>query len=341
MIHRLFSAAALLLALGTVSCRDAGEIDLGLATVRPPNRTAEHEREPGEVMVATTQNAAAPATFRVMTWNLEWFFDDQTGDNFSALAKEQSAPNRGAWNWKRDAVAQAVAAAEPDIAGLQEIENQRVLFYLKQALLRDHDQEYAELFAEGGDYYTEQDVGCLYRPRLDDLQLFPLRRTIFGLSSAMLASDRYEEVTKHLAVEFEVRLGDAVETLTIMNVHLRAGAEANVIRRGQARSVHAWLADKIAAGENVIVLGDFNSIAAVPAASATEIHAALGKETATAEDDLVDLHTYLPQNERPTHLQTGRALDRILVSASLLHDDPERVDLTFEKIQRLKNLASG
>ncbi len=336
MIDRLFFATVLLLVLGTISCRDAASF---VASAPPVDSREGEEADQRELTLATTQRAGGAGRLRVMTWNLEWFFDEQTGDNYSELAKQQSAPSRGDWNWKRNAVAQAVAAGEPDIAGLQEIENQRVLFYLRQALLRDHDQEYAELAAAGGDYYTEQDVGYLYRPQLGELQLLPLRQTIFGRSSAMLASGQHEEVTKHLAVEFEVRCGDAVETLTVMNIHLRAGADASVIRRGQARSVHTWLADKITAGENVIVLGDFNSVAAVPAAAGTEIHAALGKETATASDDLIDLHTHLPANERATHLQTGRALDRILVSPSLLHDDPERVDLTFEKIQRLKNLA--
>lgn len=348
MFARLFSTAVLLSALGTLACRDA---TTGLLTTAPaesaPSAVEAHGVEPRQgseedqqaMTLTATQRSAESTRMRVMTWNLEWFFDDQTGDNYSDLAKQQSAPNRSDWNWKRNAVAKAVATAEPEIAALQEVENQRVLFYLKQALLRDHNQEYAELAAEGGDYYTEQDVGYLYRPERNALRLLPLRQTIFGLDSQMLRSGQYESVTKHLAVEFEVRLGDVAETLTVMNVHLRAGADASVVRRGQARSVHAWLADKISAGENVIVLGDFNSVAAVPAAAGTEIHAAQGKETAAANDDLVDLHTRLSEPERATHLQTGRALDRILVSPSLLHDDPDRVDLVFEKIQRLKELA--
>ncbi len=340
MIHRLLSIAVLLLAMSGLSCRDADFADIELIEAERPSSRAEGEGgERGDTMLARTKAVAAPAALRVMTWNLEWFFDDQTGDNFSDLAKQQSAPNRSAWNWKRDAVAQAVAAVSPEIAGFQEIENRRVLFYLKQSLVRTHDLEYMELAVEGGDFFTEQDVGYIYRPQAADLLLQPLRQIVFGQSSAMRASGRYEDVTKQLAVEFEVRCGDAVETLTIMNIHLRAGADAKVIRRGQARSVHAWLADKISAGENVIVLGDFNTVAAVPAAAGTEIHAALGKETATATDDLVDLHTYLPQNERSTHLQTGRALDRILVSPSLLSDDSDRVDLSFDKIQRLRDLS--
>ncbi|MEM6981143.1 MAG: hypothetical protein AAF539_15895, partial [Planctomycetota bacterium] len=32
------------------------------------------------------------SAFSLMTWNLEWFWDDETRDNFSDLSIEQSAP---------------------------------------------------------------------------------------------------------------------------------------------------------------------------------------------------------------------------------------------------------
>ena len=46
----------------------------------------------------------------VATWNVEWLFDDYQGDNFSKLAKEQSAPSREVWEWRRDALAEAIAS---------------------------------------------------------------------------------------------------------------------------------------------------------------------------------------------------------------------------------------
>ena len=38
-----------------------------------------------------------PSTLKVATWNLEWFFDDHQGDNFSDLSKKLSAPSRADW----------------------------------------------------------------------------------------------------------------------------------------------------------------------------------------------------------------------------------------------------
>jgi endonuclease/exonuclease/phosphatase family metal-dependent hydrolase len=336
LTRRLITLIVLLVIVGSASCSQTG------VGVPEAGRSA---RELASANAETSdhrdKDAPVPAaSIRVMTWNLEWFFDDDTGDNFSQLAKEQSAPSRDAWNWKRDAVAEAIATASPDIAGFQEIEGRRAIWYLTRALLRDHDQAYDALSIDGTDVFTEQDVGFIYRPAAEDLMLHPLRQSIFGRDSAMKGSERYSEVSKHLAVEFEVRLGDVVEHLTIMNVHLRARAEGNEIRIRQARTVHAWLADKIASGGNVIVLGDFNTdVNEVPAPPGTDMYAASGKDTPAAEDDLVDLHQFLPANQRRTHLLPGKSFDRILVSRSLLTDDPDRVDLTFDKIERLRELS--
>lgn len=347
MSRRAVAFAALLATLGFAACREPAPL------AAPAEPTAEHVAggNPASAhMSPAAADAASPTAspplgqrqgkLRVMSWNLEWFFDDHLGDNFSQLAKQQSAPNRAAWNWKRDGVAKSLATARPDIAGLQEVEGRRALWYLTRALLRNHDAPYGELCLEGNDVFTEQDVGFLYHRGREGLVLTPLRQSLFSLSPAMIASDRYAELSKHLAVEFEIRLSEATERLTVMNVHLRAGTDARAIRVGQGRTVHAWLADKIAAGENVILLGDFNTdtrTATAPPGSA--LHAASGQETATAADDLVDLHRYLPADRRPTHLLPGRAMDRILVSQSLLVDDPERVDLSFDKIEQLKELS--
>ena len=35
----------------------------------------------------------APSELHVMTWNVEWMFDDELGDNKSDLSREQSAPS--------------------------------------------------------------------------------------------------------------------------------------------------------------------------------------------------------------------------------------------------------
>ena len=280
-----------------------------------------------------------------MTWNLEWFYDDEPADNYSKLAKEQSAPSRAQWDWKRDSVANAVSIAKPSVAAFQEVENRRVLWYLTRALSREHSLSFREICIEGDDVFTEQDVGFVYRAGGDaenpaPLVIEPVLSSVFGRSAAMLRDNQTAEVSKHLVVEYEVTRGDVSERVTVANLHLRAREEAVAIRTKQARTIHAWLASKIRSGENVIVLGDFNTEeTVVPAIAGTDMHAVCGLETPDAHDDLHDLHEQLSAGQRRTHLLAGKAFDRILVSKSLLEDDPARVDLVFTKIESLKDLA--
>jgi exonuclease III len=288
-----------------------------------------------------------PVLFKVMSWNLEWFFDDDAADNYSKLAKEQTAPSRVKWDWKRDAVAESLSLAQPAIVAFQEIENRRVLWYLSRAMARNHNLAYREICIDGSDVFTEQDVGFLYRDEdgtkkssADKLVIEPTLVAMYGRNATMRRSDAFAEVSKHVAVEYELNYGNDRETVTIVNLHLRAKDEAVEIRTKQARTVHAWIADKIRAGENVIVLGDFNTEESkVPAVKGSDMYAACGLETPDPRDDLIDLHVHLSEKQRQTHLLPGKAFDRILVSRSLLEDDIDRVDLSFVRMERLKELS--
>ncbi len=305
--------------------------------------------ESATTLAATTQDSpsslASNSSLSVMTWNLEWFFDDDKADNYSKLAKEQTAPSRAQWDWKRDAVAAVIHRADPSVVAMQEIESKRVLWYLTRSLSRNHNVAFRELCIEGGDVFTEQDVGMLHRTGQDAgvlLGIEPIESSTFGRSASMRKNDSFADVSKHLSVQFEVTLGDVRELVTITTVHLRAREEAVDVRTKQARTVHAWLADKIRGGENVIVLGDFNTEeSSFPASEGSDMAAACGYDTPDTEDDLVDLHVRLPAKGRQTHLLAGKSFDRILVSPSLIEDDPQRVDLTLTKFERLADLCTG
>jgi endonuclease/exonuclease/phosphatase family metal-dependent hydrolase len=285
--------------------------------------------------------AAGPAgrgsdqDFTVATWNLEWFYDETAGDNYSKLAREQSAPDRAAWNWKRDTVAEAIATLEPDVLALQEIEGQRVLYYLTQALGRLGAARYRIGFVEGSDYHTEQDVGFLVQQGTDITRI-----ARYEQSRAMFESDQFHNVAKHAEIVVDVPVGDGVEQVTILTVHFRAREEAVEPRTRQARLVHAWLRGRIAAGENIIVLGDTNSETTdLPAPEGSDLAALTGRDTPGEEDDLIDLHRYLDPVDRRTHLLDGKQYDRILVSPSLLEDAPGREDLVFTSIAVRRDLA--
>lgn len=271
----------------------------------------------------------------VMSWNLEWFYDDQSGDNYSKLAREKAAPSREEWDWRRDSVASSIARSTPTILALQEVENRRVLWYLSRALTRNHKLEYHELAFESRDHYTEQDVGMMYRPPAEVLSTGQ-----YGYPKRMRSTNQYYDVSKHLMAVLEFPTADGSERLLVMNVHLRAGVEGEPFRLRQARLLHHWIADAVASGENVILLGDFNTEETGNSTrAASDLGIAGGRESESTDDDLIDLNLRLPESQRQTHLLEGRQFDRILCSRSLLDDEPSRSDLVFTKIEVRRDLA--
>ena len=269
----------------------------------------------------------------VATWNVEWLFDDYQGDNFSKLAKEQSAPSREVWEWRRDALAEAIAKMQPTILALQEIEGSQVAYELTKQLKKRHQLSYRYAVIRGGDYYTEQDVAVLYRDGL--VQYSRNLQT-----DEMYQSGDYYNVSKHLLARFEWQVDGQAQRLTLLTLHLRARPEKADIRVRQSRLLHHWVRDAIRAGENVVVLGDTNSEVPAGTEQATDDLGVLrGLHTAETQDDLFDVHTQLPEDQRQTHLLPGKQFDRILVSQALNTDDPQRPDFVFRKISRRKDLC--
>ncbi len=278
-----------------------------------------------------------PKRLTVATWNLEWFYDEFRGDNRSDLARQQSAPSRKDWEWKRNAVAAVIAEIRPDILAVQEVENRKVLRYLCQRLDREHGIKYRIAFIEGRDVFTEQDVAILYRSGL-------VTYCRHEQSWEMFRSKQYYNVSKHIAAHFEWGHGPEKEHLALMNVHLRSRAEGAEMRRRQARLVHAWVSRWLEAGHHVIVTGDFNSEQTAEDTSAHRTIGILtGRETASSKDDLVDLHRYLDKSQRNTHLLANKQFDRILVSPSLMppskNDRRKHGHYTFRSIRVYRQLV--
>lgn len=266
-----------------------------------------------------------PQRLVVATWNLEWFFDHYTEDNFNDVPREQSAPSRADWDWKLAEVARAIAAIEPDLLALQEVENRRSLVFLCSQLKKEHGLHYKFAYIEGDDFFTEQDVALLYSSGLRSFGKYEQ-------SKEMHASKTYYNINKQIVGEFEWGPPGDVERLTIFNAHFRAMDDAAPIRVRQARLVRHWFEDKLKRGENVIVLGDLNSSeSAVEASPDGEIGILTGKPTSDPADDLLDTLSQLADDPPATHLN-GEQYDRILLSPSLLADDPARTDLVFRRV---------
>lgn len=272
---------------------------------------------------------------RIASWNVEWFFDDYPGDNRSDLAKEQTSPSREDWRWKLTRVAETIAALEPTILALQEIETNQVLFQLVKELEEKHQLKYRYAFIPGYDFFTEQNVAFLYR---DGLVEYSRREQ----SSEMFQSKDYYNLNKHLFARFEFGKGEQQQSLVLLNLHLKSGADSESTRIRQGRLAHHWVRSQIVAGENVIVLGDLNTENGidVAATASNDIGVIRGLYSPGSEDDLVDLHQHLDPAQRTTHI-AAKQLDRMLVSPALANDDPSRVDLLFNRIVTRRDLVIG
>jgi endonuclease/exonuclease/phosphatase family metal-dependent hydrolase len=273
-------------------------------------------------------NDPKPKELKVVTWNLEWFFDHDQGDNSSDLSKQLSAPSQADWDWKVQTVAHSIAQMKPSILGLQEIENRRVLEDLVRVLKEKHGLAYRIAYVEGFDRATEQEVGILYRDGLVEFSRLEQ-------SGPMFRSQQYYNLSKHLVARFRWGNADETEELIVIVVHLRARAEEAELRMKQCKLLRHWLQDLNRHTPNIIVMGDFNTEElAGDIGEGSDIQWLMKGLTDSPEDDLYDLLKNAPESNRQTHLILNKQFDRILASPSLVEDGPGR-DLSFLSIRVL------
>ncbi|MFN7292293.1 MAG: hypothetical protein ACK5T6_17040, partial [Pirellula sp.] len=175
---------------------------------------------------------------------------------------------------------------------------------------------YRVAFIDGNDHSTEQDVAILYQSGLVE---FSRREQ----NNEMFRSREYYNLSKHLIGRFEWQIEDRTETLTILNLHLRATAEASDPRIKQCKLAHEWMRSRIEQGEHVIIAGDMNveESAGSVTPDGDGMHWILGRGTVSTSDDLVDLLERAPADKRDTHLILERQFDRILASPAMMKTD--------------------
>ena len=284
------------------------------------------------VFIATAAADPPPEQVVICSWNVEWFYDDYDGDNFADLAKKMKAPSRADWDWKLAGVEKVVRGIKPTILALQEIENQRVLFYLNQRFRSDADFKYRISFIEGSDYFTEQDVGLM---SLSGLTSFGRREQ----SKEEFDDKKHMSVTKHIFATYEWGTGVDRERVTLCNMHLRARGDAANLRIRQATLIRTWINELLKKGENVVLIGDMNSDEfATGTTSDGDIGVMRGLNTPEKDDDLFDTLVELKDKDRHTHLN-GQQYDRILLSKGLVEDDPTRKDLSFKSVAIRRDLV--
>ena len=272
-----------------------------------------------------------PERITIATWNLEWFFDDYTGDNPSKVAREQSAPSKEAWEWKLSNTTKAIGTMAPTVLCLQEVESRRTVFQLVKRLREEYKLDYKIAFVEGTDVFTEQDVCVL---TLSGLVEFGRREQ----TKEMWASKDYYDLQKHVFCTLEWGTGEEKLKITLLNVHMRAMEDNTAIRIRQGRLAHTWLRDRIRAGEDVILIGDTNTNDNFEDTKPTGDSGVLrGLDTPEKDDDLFDLHELLKPEDRATHI-IHKQFDRILISDSLQQDAPNKRDLVLKSITRRLDL---
>jgi endonuclease/exonuclease/phosphatase family metal-dependent hydrolase len=273
-----------------------------------------------------------PEKIVVATWNVEWLFDNYTGDNPQELARNQSAPSREACDWKLAGIAKVIAEMKPTVLALQEVENKRVMFYLTSKLKKEYALDYEVAFIEGDDFFTEQDVAVL---SLSGLVGFSFRKQ----TKEMYDTKAYYNVNKHIFCEFCWGEGPQKVELLVLNVHFRAQPDAGAIRTRQAKLVRHWLNDAIKAGANVAVIGDVNSEESYETTTNDgDLGTLRGLNTPATDDDLTDLFEFYKGESKETHL-IHKQFDHILVTPSLVKGRQGGGGLVFQKIDIRKDLV--
>lgn len=296
---------------------------LALFAVLPPTGSG------GSLMV---QGQDIPAEITIGTWNLEWFYDHDQGDNQSKLSKEKSAPSADEWEWKLNGVAKVIGQNRPYIMALQEVENRKVIFDLKNKLRSEYDLNYRIGFVEGFDTFTEQDVAILFRDGLVEVS----RKE---QNAIQWKSKKYKNLSKHLFARFEWGQGAQKEELVILNLHLRAMPDRENLRIQQGRLARLWIDEEVRKHRNVVVLGDFNTEHPYGRQKEdSDVGVLRGLDDNDAANDFKDSHASISENERSTHL-TGKQFDRILFSPALATDESNRRDLVFDSARIARKMV--
>ncbi len=271
----------------------AGLLLLALAACAPPPVAQDHRGDASRLVL--------------MAWNAEFLWDGvapEEGDvDFPWKGSRERAEAHMA------DLARVIAAHDPDVVHLSEVENLRALETFNQRFLAGRG--YRAYLVDGTDVATGQDVALLSRIELETIGRDPRR----GRSGP-----RRKGVSKHYVAT--LRAGDL--RLGLVGVHLLARPtreSRRLDREAQADAVRRMALDLAGQGRSLIVWGDFNDFDGdTPDRSGNRPITRVMRWIRELDpddpgDDLVNVAERLPQRERYTN---GRdAIDHILLSRDL------------------------
>jgi predicted extracellular nuclease len=248
--------------------------------------------QPGPLRGSAIASAGVPE-FALASMNLQRLFDDQDDPGSDVVV--QTAAFQGRVERFGRLIREALGS--PDVIGIQEAENIDVLRALARAAC-DYDAHLLDGNDPGG-----IDVGVLVkRGRVEVLNVEQVGKNA-TLQGGGVLWDR-----PPLAARLRV---DGVR-FTIVVVHLRSligegSATVDAKRAAQSEALGQLVRTRIAAGEDVVVLGDFNTFAfdrlMIPIRA----------------DSLLNLTDTLPPSDSYTYVHEGvtQALDHILISPGM------------------------
>ena len=240
---------------------------------------------------------------RVATFNGEFLFDG-VGDEGQATFDWKGDPEKARAH--RDRVGEVVRSLDADVVLISEAENLNALQLLVDESLQG--MGYTAVLVDGRDTFTGQDVGLLTRLPVEASGRTDERAPV-GLS------DQRYGVSKNLWVRMDLN-GTPV---TLIGVHFLArpdDVERRPRREAQAEVIRQLVAAEVAAGREVIALGDFNDFdEAIPDRRASrpisDVMAIVKRAGPGDDDDLVNVMRDVPQAQRFTALYDRNANNAI------------------------------
>ena len=259
---------------------------------------------------------ATASTLRVATWNVENLFD--ADDDPLNPGDDEFTPN-GLQQWtgeiyrlKLDHLAELIAEMQPDIIGLAEVENRRVLEDLRETLATAHGYHLPEIIHREGNDFRGIEVALLSKYKPTDTRWLTGNPAGREMICATFSTGASELII--IMCHWKSKLIPAGMTeKDTDNIRAR---EARVARRAVERKLRK---NPDAA---IIVMGDFNDNVTSPILTVDGGLLTSRDALKTNPLCLYNLSAGLPESERGTfYYYTGKmwnTLDSISVSQGLL-----------------------
>jgi len=235
--------------------------------------------------------------FTIVTLNACWLFDGEGEEDFYAAPQSTEEAEEHLTN-----VANYLSTIDADFITIEEIESADMLHRLNEKL----GGEYYEIFVQGTDDHTGQDVAGLSRfpisatGRSDETQHYPIPNSRFRAPMGT------EDVAKHFWATIEI----GEETITFIGLHLLAypdDLERVVRREAQALIIQNLAKGFLDLGHEVIILGDVNDFdSAVCDAADNEPRSCVDTlfkdiDPESEGEEMVNAAESIPQAERYTY----------------------------------------